>query len=38
MVKKESSGKGSKGSIFILNLIKYKTLLNISYQTAFPPL
>jgi hypothetical protein len=31
VVRKESSSKGSKGSIFISDLIKYKALLNISY-------
>ena len=34
VVRKESSGKGSKDSIFISDLIKYKALLNISYQAS----
>ena len=32
VVGKENSSKGSRGLIFILDLIKYKALLNVSYQ------
>ena len=34
VVRKESNGKGSGGSIFMLDLIKYKALLNVSYQAG----